>query len=628
MSIGYLDSYLVKINNPELTRSIHVTSEAVCKNVDTFFDYKSHINGLLFGNVQSGKTGQMLGVVSQLADREFKLFVLLTTDNVYLQTQTFERVKKALDNFNVIGEYNDVEFFSGKLQKPTIVVLKKNTNVLKKWRNNLSASNYCKAKPIILIDDEADSASLNTLVNKKQRSTINKHLESIKNLASSSIYLQVTATPQAIFLQSVFSGWKPLFINFFHPGTNYLGGDFFYSNPPAFCVRFSDEDELDNVREGDSYIPKGLRDSLMSFLVICANAVSQSQDTCNFLIHPSVRIDDHEKFARCMGEHLNLLFISYNDDAFKNALKDAWRNLQTTKPDITNFDDIKEIIKELLEQQKIKLIILNSKSSIELGYQKGFNIVIGGNSLGRGITLPKLQVVYYCRKSKAPQADTFWQHSRMFGYDRDAGLMRIYLPPSLHKLFMDLNNSNRILIDQIKHQGINGIQILLPEGIKPTRSNVLDTETISIVTGGMNFFPISPDERNAPTIDSILADYNDDKEFYEADIDDVLNILSGLNTTDPSDWDNEKFMNCARTLKSQRPHTKCNIIVRRNRNISKGTGTLLAPTDRNLGITLKDSIILTLYRVNGDLKNGWSGNPFWIPNIKFPENICFYDSRG
>jgi hypothetical protein len=73
--------------------------------------------------------------------------------------------------------------------------------------------------------------------------------------------------------------------------------------------------------------------------------------------------------------------------------------------------------------------------------------------------------------------------------------------------------------------------------------------------------------------------------------------------------------------------TKCYLLIRRNRDISKGTGTLLSPTDRKIGDKFSKALVLTLYRVNGKSSKGWNGNPFWIPNIKFPDDACFYDVK-
>lgn len=626
----HFSKYVSTLNNSNLKNSVSKTAESVLDNIKKKFDYKSHISGLLLGNVQSGKTAQTFGVVSKLADEGFEIFLLLTTDNVYLQKQTLERANSTLTTFDILGEFDDVKFLNGKLTRPIAIVLKKNTNILRKWRNIISSSGYCNARPIVIVDDEADSASLNTLVNSNKISTINKHLGSIKDLSSSSIYIEVTATPQSILLQSSKSSWKPSFIYYFSPGLNYIGGDFVYSEPKSFCVKLTKENELDDVQNNSDFIPKGLQDSLMSFLVVCAHYISKKENTCNFLIHPSVRINDHEIFAERIGEHLNLLLLSGTDESFsshfENELNNAWLDLQITKPDIAHFEDIKNNAISLLEEQKIKIIVLNSNSSVDIDYNKGFNIIVGGNSLGRGITIPKLQTVYYCRRSKSPNADTFWQHSRMFGYDREAGLLRVFSPPTLHKLFTDLNNSNKVLINQIEQFGISGIQLIYPNNIKPTRSNVIHKKYLNLIVGGVNFFPINPIQENTNAIDLLLKDYDEKTDFYNVNLSLIEELFKHIGSYDSDDWDNTKFYNCAKSLSVKRPSLSCKIIVRRARDISKGTGTLLSQTDRLLGNKLNDSLVLTLYRIIGSSSKGWNDKPFWIPNICFPNDLCFYDT--
>ena len=104
--------------------------------------------------------------------------------------------------------------------------------------------------------------------------------------------------------------------------------------------------------------------------------------------------------------------------------------------------------------------MLNSFSSYEENskYETGINVIVGGNSLGRGVTFPQLQTIYYCRVAKNPQADTMWQHARMFGYDRDPQLLRVFMPPVLYKLFSDINRTNNSIIQQIE-SGKNGNEI-------------------------------------------------------------------------------------------------------------------------------------------------------------------------
>ena len=70
------------------------------------------------------------------------------------------------------------------------------------------------------------------------------------------------------------------------------------------------------------------------------------------------------------------------------------------------------------------------------------------------------------------------------------------------------------------------------------------------------------------------------------------------------------------------PLAQAKLTVRRNRDICTGTGTLLSPNDRNLGDSIKDEVVLTVYKVTGN--KGWDGQQLWIPNIKLPGDVTYY----
>ncbi len=630
----YLEQYTSGLHS-DLANSVINTSNAVLKEIDDKFDFESQLNGLLLGNVQSGKTGQMLGIISAMADKGYRLFILLTTDNVDLQRQTYNRVKDSLKSFSVLSEKDEVIFGQIGLLKPLVIVLKKNASVLRKWKNTLVNSGLCRGLSLVIFDDEADAASLNTLVNRNRISTINKNLTEIKNTAVASIYIQVTATPQAVILQSEISGWKPSFISYFAPGKDYLGGNFFYSVPSSYCAKFISESEFDDII-GDfvdgGVCPQGLQDSILTFLVNCAYKKLNGEVNCNFMIHPSVRIAHHNKFVKRVQEELTLLHEAQDDPAFDYNLKRAWSDLQRTKPDLPYYDDIKNEVIQILDDTQIFVIPLNSKSFVgrdannpnALDLSKGFNIVVGGNTLGRGITFPHLQVVYYCRTSKTTQADTYWQHSRIFGYDREPELLRMFIPQSTYKLFAEMNIANETLIKQIT-SGIDNIQLIYPENLKPTRKNVLDNKYLNIIAGGANYFASDPVEANVETIDNIIEPYVNEK-ISITDVETIVRLLELAGSYNKSDFNNEKYISCCKALFLRRPSAKYRLIIRIDRDIAKGTGTLLSPNDRQLGDSFNDDVILTLYRIKGSVEKGWSGNPLWIPNIKFPSNSCFYDT--
>ena len=632
----FLNSYLDGIHSRILVDSIVNTSNEVFANINKHYSFDKSLTGLLLGNVQSGKTGQMLGIISKLADEGYRLFLLLTTDNIDLQRQTYNRVLSSLPLFNVLSERDEEKFRALNQSSPLIIVLKKNSSVLKKWRDLLVASETFKGLPLVIFDDEGDASSLNTLVNRHKVSTINKRLDEIKSTATSSLYLEVTATPQAIILQSIISDWKPSFTNYFKPGIGYLGGNFFYSDPKSYCVRYTSEAELSQVLDDDDIpCPEGLKESIYTFLVLCAHKKLNGEQNCNFLIHPSAKIYVHNKFKDIIDSQLNLLQRSTDDIGFKESLRAVWGDLQHTRPDLEPYEDIEEEVTSILDNEEMIVIPLNSKSFVcrdstnpdALNLAKGFNIVIGGNTLGRGITFPHLQVVYYCRNSKKPQADTFWQHSRIFGYDREPELVRIFMPESLYKVFVALNKANEIIVKQIE-AGDDTCQIIYPDNIQPTRKNVLDMNYLNVISGGVNYFPNFPVDGNVKVVDDML------NEFVEADVpiqisqDIMIDLLEACDSESRDDFDKNKFISCIKALSVKRPTTKYRLIFRKDRNISKGTGTLLSPNDRLLGEKYSQDVILTMYRVNGTKDKGWNGIPLWIPNIKLPEGFCFYDSNS
>jgi len=624
----HLKSYLdiIEKTSPNVALSVRETLNKIVPEHIESFNHKEHIKGLLLGQVQSGKTGQMLGIIAATADIDdaFSIFILLTSDISALQQQTYRRTLESMDTFNVCDEHDEMRFLEVGKRKPSLIVLKKNSAILKKWRNILGSSGYCLGRPVFVVDDEADAASLNTLVNKKEQSAINTHLQGILNLSTSSFYLQVTATPQSLLLQSEESKWRPTFVHYFPPGKNYLGGDFFYTKPKPFTNKITADDELSILLNGDQ-IADGLKRAIETYLVTCAHTlISGDSKACNFLIHPSIRILDHEKIKVKVVDYLKKIFDNLDNHEIADRIKKAWDDLKESKPDIKSFSQIVDCLKT---KPEISVYTMNSgpESNSRLTFDEGFFIIIGGNSLGRGVTFKSLQTVYYCRSSKAPQADTFWQHCRMFGYDRDPLLMRVFMPEALFNLFYEINVSNEILIKQIEEGRFDQIQIVTTGKIRPTRKNVIDQSKYDYIIGGANYFPPVPDQENGTVMDNILTGYDEKKSMHDITIDESIKILEKLKSDANMRWSIPAFINAFHATKAQRDMPDMvKLIVRRGRNISKGTGTLLSSDDRLLGAEIKNYPVITLYQLNGQTDKGWDGEPFWIPNIKLPEGKIYH----
>ena len=610
----YLKTYLKTITdrgNPKLAESISHTAEAVGNQHLKNFSFFTHEIGLLFGNVQSGKTGQMFGIMCKAADLGFPVFVLLTTDNVVLQQQTLDRVKADLTGFCVCGENDSGLFIHNSLMEPTIIVLKKNYRVLRLWANVFASTGFMKGNPLFIIDDEADAASLNTLINKGRQSSINKYLDSIKNGASSSIYLQVTGTPQAIFLQTMASGWHPYFTHYFEPGDGYLGGDFFFpKNKTADCISFLEK------------TPKPERSVVIHHLAVSGQIFSAGGKVCNCLLHPSVRQAVHGKYEKAMQTELAWC-LDHVDDEFRVELEKVYAALNPQKSQKADFEAVLEVVKDLLKSHAVKVIVMNGKHDVDNGeYSSGSNIVIGGNTLGRGVTFPSLHTIYYTRTSKKPQADTMWQHSRMFGYDRDPGMMMVYIDEPLYKLFSDINATNNSIIAQIE-KGTENIKVYYPEGLNPTRGAVLDNQKVFTLSGGTNYYPYDPDNNTIEDLDKLLAPFDENEPSYQVSLRLIKELFSHI--TSGADFDVASFVSVIDTILAEKPSAQGVLIVRRNRDVAKGTGALLSPNDWGLGGSITDRVVLTMYKVTG--RKGWGGKELWVPNIKLPHNVVYYDVK-
>ena len=610
----YLKTYLKTIadrGNIKLAESISQTAEDVGEKYIRNFSFSEHEIGLLFGNVQSGKTGQMFGIMCKAADLGFPVFVLLTTDNVVLQQQTLDRVKADLTGFCVCGETDGGLFLENSLVEPTIIVLKKNYRVLKLWSGILNSTGFMKGNPLFIIDDEADAASLNTLVNRGRQSSINKYLDSIKNEASSSIYLQVTGTPQAILLQTLASGWHPYFTYYFQPGSAYLGGDFFFpKNETAKCISYIEK------------LSNPTRDVVIRHLVVSSQIFATGGKVSNCLVHPSVRQNVHNRFANDIAKELKWCIDNFSGD-FLSLAKEVYEDISPMRKDKESFDNLKHYLEVLLQENAVKVLIMNGKYDISSDeYSSGANIVIGGNTLGRGVTFPGLHTIYYTRTAKKPQADTMWQHSRMFGYDRDPGMMKVFIDETLYKLFADINATNNSIIAQVE-RGSENIKIYYPEGLKPTRTNVLDNKKVTMISGGTNYYPFSPNNDSIDGLDKLLQPFEDSTPTYQVNLRLMIKILEMIKSED--DFNVIAFKNVLEAMLADKPTAQGILIVRRERNVAKGTGALLSPNDWSLGASFSNQVVLTMYKMTGE--KGWGGRKLWVPNIKLPSGIVYYDIK-
>ena len=613
---SYLQTYLKKISdvNPAMGESIGCTARNFKHDYLDTFSFDEDEVGLLFGNVQAGKTAQMFGILCAAAEKSFSIFIILTPDNIVLHNQTYDRTVKDLSccNFCICGEADKQKFVDNNLERPVIIVLKKNSKVLLQWYNTLAASSFVRGNALFIIDDEADAASPNTLVNQRRISTINKRLTAIKDSSIGSIYLQVTGTPQALLLQSSVSDFRPNFTCYFEPGESYLGGDFFFS-PENACIRFIQEGE---EREND----EDVQNALICHLLSSAQLFLDGKNVCNFVIHPGVRQQSHIATETIIKAKLRELIAGIDREEIKIKFYNEYLLSQPKHGKKHSFDSVYNKIKEILRDNTIKVLVMNGNTNItEADYSVGSNVIIGGNVLGRGVTFPKLQTLYYTRTAKKPQADTMWQHSRMFGYDRDPGMMRVFITKPLFKLFSDINAGNNSIIAQVE-SGFEKIQIAYPEWLNPTRRNVIDFSMVDFVAGGTSYFPNDPMNDTVEAITKLLSRF-ESIGYNQVTAKLLLEIFDHIIPSE--DFNKAAFENVIKSKLAEKPAEQAILIVRRDREVSQGTGSLISPNDRIIADSFPNQFVLTMYQICGD--HGWKQPNIWVPNIKLPQFLNYYD---
>ncbi|MGI6031128.1 MAG: hypothetical protein ACOX7F_06460 [Eubacteriales bacterium] len=208
----------------------------------------------------------------------------------------------------------------------------------------------------------------------------------------------------------------------------------------------------------------------------------------------------------------------------------------------------------------------------------------------------------------------------MFGYDRDPGMMMVYIDERLYKLFADINATNNAIISQVE-QGIDDVKIYYPEGLNPTRKNVLDTDHVTAISGGTNYYPFNLDNDTIEQISELLEPFSDAEPYYQVSLRLIREIFTHIKPS--SDFKLVSFNAIIDTMLAESPTTQGILIVRRGRDVAQGTGALLSPNDWQLGGSFPRKVVLTMYQVTGT--KGWGGKPLWVPNIKLPDGAVYYD---
>lgn len=579
---------------------------------------------LLAGQVQSGKTSQVLGVTSRLMDDGIDLVIYMTSDQLGLVDQAS---KDADCYFSGSGYQILSSDFKRLKYLPTssFIVVNKNATKLNAIIRELSGATR-KPGRILIIDDEADAASLNTNQRKGgEASAVNKAILKLKEMGEEgSLLIQVTATPMGNLL---LKKTDPLFPNsafVFRPGKGYLGGESFYSNQKNICIIPNTDRE--DVSSGD--VPESLYDSVAYYLTLCL-IKNRKNEFPRFLCHPGISMNSHsgaEKAINKIIEGIKKSILKNNAVPLEmiessNRVCAQYGQLNFSSEEWKNTSGLLKIL------DSMDFLVFNSKNTPGEAALYGADgkpvpknqIIIGGNSLGRGLRIPHLHVMYFCRESSRPNWDTVWQQCRIFGYDRTQEMVRIFITERQYDLLNKLVVSNQLLFNKLETEDIDKVPITLvyPDGMNATRKNIIHPSS-SIFIGGYSHLPLEKD---------IVVDNAD-----------VLNILDkcGLGNHQKMSIDNacpkifEEILSCVKG--DALLHLTCNHIknavaaknkplrieVVRNKEIKENYRTVLSEQEQKDIARDPDQMVMYLCELTGSRKQ-----PLWIPIVRFPNGLTF-----
>lgn len=541
--------------------------------------------GLLYGRIQSGKTVAMITFAALAIDNGFRIIVVLTSDNVKLVEQTAARFT-ALDGIvmsstKVANWPADASHVKKNLPDVGLVlVCAKNQSHLASlvdFLESIGAADY----PALVMDDEADQATLDTTVNSravggpkapKFGSTINRRTvrndrpdqvgESVSEVLRHHVFLQVTATPYALLLQNIDSPLRPKFTALLEPGEGYTGGEAFFSGehlddeaPPLVFVPDEESEELDR---GVVDAPEGLSSALAFFLVASgAQAVldpSMGSRAQNFLCHTSQRRMDHERVSDLIRRYVERVGDELRKPTFGGEvaihMERARNVLLRTVPSTPTLDSIVSNLRHRLPKRQV--VVVNSDGG-NAEFARGINFIVGGNILGRGLTIDNLLVTYYLRRAKVSQMDTMLQHARMFGYRRSLmPFTRVFVPERLalrfHRIHTAEEHLRHLLSDPDRRARI---PVQVSDGLRATRPGVLDMRNILAYTPGQHIYPAAPlvtvdahklHERARKEVEALGVVFGDGKVEHEpvkvslADLQRLVELLP-YDRTDEDGWD-------------------------------------------------------------------------------------------
>lgn len=624
------------------------------------------LNGLLYGRVQSGKTNTSIATVALASANHFRCFVVLTSDNTWLGKQTADRFRDQLGKGDgpIVRTWDDWRSDPKGFADEIKPYLDDTGVVLVSTKNGKNLENLevvlkrlgAERVPGLILDDEADNASLNTNTARMARdktkgpSPIFELIGQIRRKMPAHVFVQITATPQSLLLQALDSKSRPAWSVLLEPGEGYVGGDVFFGNSSPYTVTV-ENDDLTPLRGGKVtpgkawQIPDGFAKALGCF--VTGTAIRQiatgKSEVLSMLIHIA-----HTKISHLAVKDAVRGYLAWLDKGLRGklsasdgkaaevAVHKAYDEIRKTYDQAPEFEEVLERLRSSLRNANPEIIDADNPNR-KPEYHPGMNFLIGGNRLGRGVTIDGLVVTYYARDAKSKIMDTVHQHARMFGYRRRLlPITRLFSPPNVLMALKDIHESDTGTREMILKEGVMSLKpVWVGRALTPTRAGVYNPAEIRAFPPGKTLFPrdIVHDKRVKPLYDklnALLSKFDDGEEFYSVSVDFLSKILE-LTPSDPvadADWDDERIHQLLKNMESA-PIGKSKGWLNVRRGPDSGGFAITKRPNQESGFAAgqhiieartkyPDDPILLLRKQAGRKEDRWAGYPFYAPTLILP----------
>jgi len=469
--------------------------------------------GLIVGRVQSGKTLSFTGVTAAACDNGYRMVVVLAGTKRILAQQTRDRIKRdlrveegpsrpwcvyhnpsATSDFSSISDILDLWSSQTPLpgtRQTVVITVHKNPTQLARLRALLEHFDVESLGSVLVVDDEADQAGLNTQVKQGTQSPTYRAILDLRRSLPAHTYLQYTATPQGNLLISFLDLLSPDFAAVLQPGASYVGGPQMFDGSGRYMEAIPAEDIPDPDDPPDSPPASFHRAMRLFFLGLAdwgAKAFPDVDGAGNrsMMVHPSRLRDSHQLFAHWARSRIRLwqqiLSDENNPDRAEviEEFRGAYEDLATTVDDIRPFDELTHLLSAVMHMTEIRIV--NSDRSTEIPWhQRHAWLLVGGANLDRGFTVEGLTVTYMPRGPGVGNADTIQQRGRFFGYKAGyLGYCRVFLEQEVGRAFREYTRHEQSIHEWLADSIEQGVPLqdlprrfLIDPNLRPTRAAIL-----------------------------------------------------------------------------------------------------------------------------------------------------------